>query len=326
MAKKESAKSFALKKRRRRQWITFVRMVRYGVNNFSRNAWLTIAATAVMTITLLIVFMTLSARSTLQTTVDEIRSNVDMSIYLDHDTTVQEAQAVIDDLRKLSSVRKVDYITPEEARADFAEQNKKSDPELLNVLNEATNKFPGIVRVNLYDINDTAQLDTFVKTNENFKEHQDIDREPSFAGERRTAIQNIGRWVEFADRAGLAASIVFIVISSLIVFNTIRMAIFNRKEEIQMMKLIGADRSFIRGPFIVEAVVYGFIAAILATGFGLLMLLASQEKLMSYKVAIGPTIDFLTAYIGFVLLGMILAGAVIGIISSLLATRKYLRV
>lgn len=326
MAKKESAKSFALKKRRRRQWITFVRMVRYGVNNFSRNAWLTVAATAVMTITLLIVFMTLAARSTLQTTVDVIRSNVDMSIYLANTTTEEEAQTVLDDLSKLSSVKKVDYITPEEARADFAEQNKKSDPELLNVLNEATNKFPGIVRVNLEDINDTSELDTFVKTNENYKQYRDVDREPSFAGERRTAIQNIGRWVEFADRAGLAASIVFIVISSLIVFNTIRMAIFNRKEEIQMMKLIGADRSFIRGPFIVEAVVYGFIAAILATGLGLLMLLASQEKLASYKVAIGPTIDFLVTYIGFVLLGMILAGAIIGIISSLLATRKYLKV
>ena len=58
-------------------------------------------------------------------------------------------------------------------------------------------------------------------------------------------------------------------ISSLIIFNTIRMAIFNRKDEIQMMKLIGADRNFIRGPFIVEAIVYGFIAALIATWLGI---------------------------------------------------------
>lgn len=325
MAKKESAKSFALKKRRRRQWITFMRMVRYGVNNFSRNAWLTIAATAVMTITLLIVFMTLSARSTLQTTVDEIRSNVDMSIYLDHETTEDEAQAVVSELRKLSSVKKLDYITPEESREDYAKQNK-TNPEFLNALNQATNKFPWTIRVNLVDFNDTSQLDKFVKENETYNAYKDPKREPSFAGDRRTAIKTIATWVEFADRAGLVASIVFITISSLIVFNTIRMAIFNRKEEIQMMKLIGADRSFIRGPFIVEATVYGFIAAVLATGLGILMLLGAQEKLLSYKVAIGPTIDFLLTYIGFVLLAMILAGAVIGVVSSLLATRKYLKI
>ena len=104
------------------------------------------------------------------------------------------------------------------------------------------------------------------------------------------------------------------------------MAIFNRKEEIQMMKLIGADRSFIRGPFIVEATVYGFIAAILATVIGMVGLYAARDKLASYEVAVQQTIDTMTFYIGFVLLGMIVAGALIGIISSLLATRKYLKV
>lgn len=325
MAKKVDARTFALQKRRRRQWLTFVRMVRYGINNFSRNAWLTIAATAVMTITLLIVFMTLAARNTLETTVGDIRSKVDMSIYLKTDTPQEEVEAIMEDVRKLKTVTKVQYVSPEEAREDFARQNS-SDAGTLSALNEAINKFPGTVRVNLVDINDTAELDNFVKTNEQVKEHLDPDRPPSFAGSRRAAIQNIGRWVDFADRAGLVASVVFIAISSLIVFNTIRMAIFNRREEIQMMKLIGADRSFIRGPFIVEAVVYGFIAALLATGLGMLALFASREKLLEYQVAIQPTIDFLLTYIGFVLLGMILAGALIGVISSLLATRRYLKI
>src|SRR5688572_12606924 len=83
--KKSDAKVFAQQKRHRRQWITFVRMCRYGVNNFSRNAWLTIAATAVMTITLLVVFMTLAARNVLLDTIGEIREKVDMSIYVKTD-------------------------------------------------------------------------------------------------------------------------------------------------------------------------------------------------------------------------------------------------
>ena len=325
MAKKTDARAFALKKRRRRQWLTFVRMVRYGINNFSRNAWLTIAATAVMTITLLIVFMTLAARNTLQTTVADIRSKVDMSIYLKTDTTQEDADKIMGDIKQLKTVKGVRYVTPQEAREDFAKQNS-SDAGTLSALNEATNRFPGTIRVNLIDINDTGELDKFVKTNQNVKDHLDPNREPSFAGSRRTAIKNIGRWVDFADRAGLVASVVFIAISSLIVFNTIRMAIFNRREEIQMMKLIGADRSFIRGPFIVEAIVYGFIAAVVATALGMLALYGSREKLLSYQVSIQPTIDFLMTYIGFVLLGMILVGALIGIISSLLATRRYLKI
>jgi len=325
MAKKIDAKSFAAQKRKRRQWLTFVRMVRYGVNNFSRNAWLTVAATAVMTITLLIVFMTLAARSTLETTVADIRSKVDISIYVKNDIEESDVAAITEDLQKLDSVRNINYVSPEEARGDFAKKNS-NDAGALNALNEATNKFPGIIRVNLVDINETGELDTFVKNNENYNAAKDPDREPSFAGERRTAIQNIGRWVDFADRAGLGASIVFVIISSLIVFNTIRMAIFNRKEEIQMMKLIGADRSFIRGPFIVEAVVYGFIAAVLATVLGVALLYASSSQLLAYGIGIQGTTNVVTGYIGLVLLVMILLGAAIGVVSSLLATRRYLKI
>lgn len=324
--RKLDAKAFAHQKRTRRQWITFLRMCRYGVNNFSRNAWLTIAATAVMTITLLVVFVTLSARNVLVDTVAEIRNKVDMSIYVKNDTSNQDVKKIQTGLEKLtSSVRSVKYVTPEEARADFAQQNK-AEKGTLNALNEATNEFPGTFRISPVDINNTTELRKFVETDPTLKKQIDPNRDPSFAGERRSAIENIGRWVGFAEKAGLIASIIFIAISSLIVFNTIRMAIFNRKDEIQMMKLIGADRSFIRGPFVVEAVVYGFIAAVVATALGIAILYGSSEKLLSYGVVLQGTLDFVTLYLGLVLLGMIALGGLIGIISSLLATRRYLKI
>lgn len=326
MAKaKPASKVLTQQKRRRRQWLTFVRMCRYGVNNFTRNAWLTIAATAVMTITLLIIFITVTARNVLNDSVLEISKNVDMSIYLKTDTTDTQANAIMSDLKKLSNVQKVSFVSAAEAREQQAKANK-SNPEMLSAITQATNKLPATIRVSLKDINDTSQLDRFVKTNTHLKEVIDPNRAPSFAGSRRSAIQNIGKWTEFAQRVGLGASIVFVAISSLIVFNTIRMAIFNRKEEIQMMKLIGADRSFIRGPFVVEAIVYGFIAAVLATGLGIGILYASKAGLMQAGVAVQPTIDFLTTYIGFALLAMIGLGALVGTISSLLATRRYLKI
>lgn len=325
MSKKVDAKTFAQQKRRRRQWLTFVRMCRYGVNNFSRNAWLTIAATAVMTITLLIIFMTLSARNVLVDSLSDLSKKVDMSIYVKNDTKPEDAAKIKTEIEKLPSVTGVNYVTPEEARADYAEKNK-GDSEVLDALNVASNEFWGILRVSIVDINDTSELSKYVDTSSLLKRHIDPNKEPSFAGDRRTAIQNIGRGVGFAEKLGLVASAVFIVISSLIVFNTIRMAIFNRKEEIQMMKLIGADKSFIRGPFIVEAVVYGFIAALIATGLGVLILVSSQEKLLEYGISVRPTIEIVTLYSPFVLIAMILAGGLIGVVSSLLATRKYLKI
>jgi len=322
---KVDARTFAHQKRSRRQWITFMRMVRYGVNNFSRNTWLTVAATAVMTITLLIIFMTLAARNVLADSLSEVSKKVDMSIYLEKDTSDEDAGKIEAALERLPSVETVAYISSAQARKNFAEQNKKSG-STLEAINEASNEFPGTIRVGLNDINDTSELDKFVDTNALLKKHVDKDREPSFTGGGKTTIQTIASWVGFAEKLGLLASSVFIILSSLIVFNTIRMAIFNRKEEIQMMKLIGADKSFIRGPFVVEAIVYGFIAALVATGLGIVILVSARSGLTSFGIVVQPTIDTAIMYSPFVLLAMILAGSIIGVISSLLATRRYLRI
>jgi len=324
MGKNAGPKALLQGRTKRRRWLTFIRMCRYGINNFSRNAWLTVAATAVMTITLLIMFMTLAARQVLVDTVDAIKDKLEMSIYVATDTPDEQAAVIKKALEKLPSVKSVTYISPEEARADFAEKSK-NDMQTLDALNEATNKLPGSFRIKIVDINDPSELNHFVQTNETYKQNADPDRPPSFQGDRRTAIETIGKWVEFAERGGLVASVIFIIISALIVFNTIRMAIFNRKEEIQMMKLIGADRSFIRGPFVVEATMYGFIAALIATALGVGALYALQDRLDDW-VTISHTVELATMYIGFILLAMILTGAAIGVISSLLATRKYLKI
>lgn len=322
---KQNTKVLQSRKKHRRQWITFLRMVRYGTNNFTRNAWLTIAATAVMTITLLIIFMTVAAQNILQNSVAKISEKVDMSIYLKTETTVEQAAPIIDSLRQLSNVKAVEFISADKARETSAQQNKQDDG-VLDAINEATNKLPATLRISLHDINDTSQLDSFVKTDETLKQYIHAERQPTFAGSRRAAIENIAKWTVLAQRIGLVASGVFVVISSLIIFNTIRMAIFSRKEEIQMMKLIGADKHFIRGPFVVEAIVYGFIAALIATVLGYIILGGLREKLQPAGVDVNTTMEMVVAYGGFVVLGMILLGATIGTVSSLLATRRYLRV
>lgn len=322
---KQNTKILQSRKRHRRQWLTFLRMVRYGINNFTRNAWLTIAATAVMTITLLIIFMTVAAQNILQNLVSQISRTTDMSIYLKTDTTTEQATPILDGLKRLSNTQSATFKTADEAREDYAQKNKQ-DGKVLDALNEASNKFSAIIRITLHDINDTGQLTDFVKSDETLKMHIDPDRPPTFAGPRRTAIENIAKWTVLAQQIGMVMSAVFVVISSLIIFNTIRMAIFSRKEEIQMMKLVGADRSFIRGPFVVEAIVYGFIAAIIATVLGYFILTGLRDGLQPAGVDVNATISLVVYYGGFVLLGMVALGTIIGTISSLLATRRYLKI
>lgn len=322
---KKTAKTVAKQKRLRRKFVTSMRIVRYGANNFSRNAWLSIAATAVMTITLLIVFVTVAARNILLDITSDLESKVSMSIYLKTDTTEVEANSVVSDLSKLKSVKDVTVETSDEARSAFISQHS-SDPNMLAAVNEAANKFPVTLHIKVQNINDTSELQDFTSNNSNLKKYIDNARKPSFAGERKSSIESIGRAAQFAETAGLIASAIFIAISSLIIFNTIRMAIYNRKEEIEMMKLIGADKSFIRGPFVVEAMVYGFIAAFLATGMGIGLLYWLRPALMNAQIPIENTFNIVTIYAGLVLLAMIGVGVLIGIVSSLLATRRHLKV
>ena len=323
--RKDTARALMQQKRRRRQWLTFVRICRYGVNNFSRNAWLTVAATLVMTITLLIVFTTFVAQRSLADTAQAINKDIDRSIYLRPDVSEERAQPVLVSLRRLSNVESVRFISTEEAKEQFAKANK-DDEAKLHALNEATNLLPATIRITLHDNNDTSQLIDFVNTNSALKPLISATQTPTFMSQRRNGTTRIAEWTQMSQKAGVAASVLFIAISFLIIFNTIRMAIFNRRDEIEMMKLIGADRGFIRGPFLVEAVVYGVIAAVIATTLGIITLFLSGDSLKKWGVALQPTIDMAASYWWLIALAMMALGACIGVVSSLVATRRYLKI
>ena len=323
--RKDTARALMQQKRRRRQWLTFVRICRYGVNNFSRNAWLTVAATLVMTITLLIVFTTFVAQRSLADTAQAINKDIDRSIYLRPDVSEERAQPVLVSLRRLSNVESVRFISTEEAKEQFAKANK-DDEAKLHALNEATNLLLATIRITLHDNNNTSQLIDFVNTNSALKPLISATQTPTFMSQRRNGTTRIAEWTQMSQKAGVAASVLFIAISFLIIFNTIRMAIFNRRDEIEMMKLIGADRGFIRGPFLVEAVVYGVIAAVIATTLGIITLFLSGDSLKKWGVALQPTIDMAASYWWLIALAMMALGACIGVVSSLVATRRYLKI
>ena len=125
------------------------------------------------------------------------------------------------------------------------------------------------------------------------------------------------------NKGTLLAVIIFGSISVLIVFNTIRMAVFSRSKEIEIMKLIGATPNYIRGPFLVEASLYGFIAGVMAFCVAYSLLVSLLSNINGIQTA--ETVRFFSAHWFLVLIGTIVAGVVIGLLSSLLAMAKYLR-
>ena len=326
MAKKKKPTNKEMKKQRykKRRILTFFRIFKYGTSNFARNAWLTAAATAVMTITLVIIFVTVAANSIMTETIEDLKQKVDMSIYLKSETTAEEGKALIKEVESLASVKSASFVTSSETRNNFAQDNK-TDQDLLEAIKEASNRSPAVLRVVVNDINNTEELQKFTKENKVLQKSIDENREPSFAGKRRDSIVSIGKAVTFGQRAGIAASLVFVIISSLIIFNTIRMAIFNRREEIYMMQLIGADKSFIRGPFIIEATLYGVLAALIASVIGFAIMFGIKDTKISEYVSITNTLQATTNFWPIIIIGMILCGILIGVVSSSLATRRYLK-
>lgn len=323
--KKTNSKTALRQKHNKRRLLSFARVCRYGLDSFLRNSWLSVAATAVMTITLMIIFVSFISQNILNDTINNLRDKVDMSIYLKTDTTTKQAESITTELKKLPSVRTVSFVSAEEVREQIV-QNNKDNNDVLEAIKIASNKNPATIRVLVNDINNTSELQKFIDTNALLKKYIDPDHKPSFAGERAAAIRNIGRGVNFAQQFGIIAGSIFVAISSLIIFNTIRMAIFNRKEEIQMMKLIGANQGFIRGPFLIESIIYGTIAAVVTTGLCIFGLDKIAEILASYQISIQNTVNLTTLYWPIILVVMIGLGAAIGVISSLLATRRYLKV
>ena len=322
---KKNRKKMTRERQRRRKWNTFLRMVNYGIRNITRNLWLTLAAVAIMVITLAVILSTVLVSVASSDTIKLISDKVGASIYIKADVSEKDRKEMQDKLSSLDNVKSVEFISAKQAKEDFAKRNSNNS-ERLKALYEATDRFPATFRIILEDIKDFKSLDNFVKTDETYKKNRS-EQDPSFEDKSNSnTVEKIGRTINVVQKAGFALAIVSICLAILIVFNTIRMAIFNRRDEIEMMKLIGASRSFIRGPFIVEAIVYGMISALVSTIAVAIGILSIRDKLSNYGIGMDRVSQLLTVYIGLVLLFMLLIGAVIGMISSFLATKKHLKI
>lgn len=307
----------------KRRLINMRRVFVSGAHSFLRNAWLSTAATIVMTITLSSILLTIFASMTSTNTIKSFEDKIDVSIFFKPNTSKAQIDKLSEALRNNPDleVKEVMYISEEEAKASFEEQNK-DDLKTLQAIAQTEDAFPASIRVKTLD---TAKLQKVVEVTRQEKYKQIVDKDSYKDDAKRTAVNRLGSIAKFLRNAGLVASLVFGAISILVILNTIRMTIFNRKDEIEIMQLIGASKWYIRGPFLVEAGIYGAIAGVLAVLFFYLVVLAQAPKLGDYVQEVTPTVDQFNEWSLVLILATVATGIIIGSFSSYLAIRKHLR-
>lgn len=324
MAKKQNSKVLMEQKRRRRKLLTFWRIIKYGANSFIRNAWLSVAATAVMTVTLLIIFGSLLMRMAITNTVDSLTEKIGVSIYLKQDVSDDDVAKMKKTIENLSTVKKVDFTSAKQAREIYAKEHL-DDEAIQQALIEASNEFFASFSITLEDIGNTAELENLVNSDKTIQANLHSSKKPTYKGDRKQTINTLANSFAVIEKIGLAAGILFVMISSLIIFNTIRMAIFNRREEIYMMKLIGANKSFISGPFLIESMICGVLASCFASVIGFFVVDMASPKLKSWGVSLDSVVTNGLNYLLIIFPILMVIGILIGSVSSWIATRKYLK-
>ncbi len=307
-----------------RFFISLERVFKTGFINFFRNLSLSIAATAVMVVTLTIVLFAIIANATFNNTISQINDKIDISVYLKDSVTEQQRKEIINTLDSLNNVKSVEYISKDQALEQYRADNK-DNLDLLLAISQTDNPLPATIKVKPVD---PGRIDEIKSVLEADKVKALQSDETSYSGDRKEAIDKITKATAFFRKAVFVGVITFAVISMLIIFNTIQMAIFNRRDELTIMRLLGASTWYIKGPFIVETMFYGVVAAVSSLVICNSLFVVQSQAFDASSLGL-LDMDFANKYFAdnfWVFLGMqLISGMLIGALSALIATKRYLK-
>lgn len=304
--------------------ITFGRIVKTGMVNFFRNAWLAMAAIAVMVVTLTIVLFSWLTSETFNKTIEQITERIDISVYIADTTTDEQLAELMTGLEGLPNVESLEYYDKDMALARYMEQNA-DNPQLLQAITQTENPLPATIQIVPVDLDRIEEIRTYLDQPDTKALQSDP---PSYSGDRKEAIDKISHATNILQRAGIIAVGVFGLVSVLIIFNTIQMAIFNRRDELAIMRLLGATTTYIRGPFVVEAVIYGVVSALLSVLFIYMMFAVSSSTLQASSLGlldISYSNQYFNNHFWWILAAQLCVGILIGAASSVIATKRYLK-
>lgn len=307
-----------------RRMVTLERVIKAGFVNFFRNISLSIAATAVMVVTLTIVLFSIIANATFNNTIAGINEKIDVSVYLKDSVTDQQKNDLISKLKGLPNVKSIEYVSKDMALEEYRKANQ-DNLELLLAISQTDNPLPASIKIKPHDPIKIEDIKTVLESKD-IKELQ--SDETSYSGDRKEAIDKITHATSFFRKAVFVGVITFAIISMLIIFNTIQMAIFNRRSELTIMKLLGASNWYIKGPFIVETMLYGVLAAVISVSLCNFLFVVQSQAFDASSLGlldIRYSNEYFASHFWLFLAMQLIAGVSIGAISALIATKKYLK-
>lgn len=306
-------------------WTKLKRILRTGFFNFWRDSTVSLASVLVMMVTLLVIGFISFFGTILDTTLAELQDKIDINITFATSAKEEDILGIKLSIESLPEVLMVTYVSRDEALSAFKERHS-NDQSILSALDElGENPLGAVLNIKARDPSQYASVAEFLESGNTLSSNgiTIIDRINYF--QNKAAIDKLADVIASADRLGLALTLFFAVISVLIAFNTIRLTIYIARDEISVMRLVGASAAYIRGPFIVVGIIYGLVAALLT----LLLFLPITYWLGSATESFFVSLNIFSYYLHhFLEVAFIitLSGVSIGALSSILATRKYLRV
>lgn len=293
------------------------RIIRSGWVSLRRQGGLTVATIFIMVMTISLVTSLLLFQKITSFLIVQLQEKVDISIYFKQSSLEEDILEVKDEIAKLPEVKSVEYISDEEAKKKFAE----SHPELLDSLKEAEGLLNlASLNIKAGEASQYAAISSFLETAP-FKELiEKVDY-----SERKPVIERIFSITAGINRVGVALSLILATVAFLVAFNEVKLAICNSKEEIFIQRLVGASNGFIRGPFLVQGIITGFFAALITLLIFAPLIFLLSPKMESFFAGLNLSQYFFSHFF-LIFLIQILTGIGLGVISSIIAIRKYLEV
>lgn len=291
---------------------------------FWRNAFVSLAAIFVMTVALFVIGATLMLDQLLGASLANIQDKVDINVYFVTSAEQQDIDTLQISLESLPEVTEVTFTSREEALAQFRERHRNDELTIQALEELGDNPLGASLAVRAGETSQYEGIAQFLEEQQAIENPQAplIDR-VNFV-KNKNAIDKLTGIIEAVEQSSLVTMLVLVVAAVLITFNTVRLAIYTTREEIAVQRLVGASNMFIRGPFMLQGIMYGMMAGVMALLllYPILLWIGPEtESFFQFNLFTYFVQNF--AYLFGVIVG---TGVVLGLISSILAVSRYLRV
>lgn len=296
------------------------RICRSGWRSLTRDGGMITANIFIMTMAIFVISFLFLLKDVSQFVISEIQERVDVSVYFKNEATEKDILETKDELIKIPEVKEVNYVSKEEALRQFTEKHD-DNPILMESLYEVgINPFLPSLGVKAFQAHQYEAVIGFLEASQFNNLIEKIDYY-----ERKPIIESVFSATSTFNRAGIIFSIILVFIAVLVAFNMIRLSIYSSREEIKIQRLVGASNWFIRGPFLVQGIICGFLAALICFLLLALLTWGLNSKAESFFPGLG-LFAFFTGNFGIILFIQLLSGISLGVLSSLFAVKKYLKV